>query len=79
MHRDGQAKIKGRKYAMASDDTSASYTYDGTTEVKIDSRKQYRQLRLNVESNVQGGDYYQGQPVWELAEGDVRASSGSGT
>lgn len=71
--------LKGRKYAMAPDDPSASYVYDGTNEFKIDSRKQYRQLRLNVESNVQGGDYYLGQMTWELAEGDVRASAGSGT
>lgn len=69
--------LKGQKFAMGDDDTPQSYIYDGTTSFKIDSRKQYRQLRLNVESNVQGGDYYQGDPVWELAEGDVRATSGS--
>ncbi len=71
--------LKGRKFAMEPDDPSTSYIYDGTGPFKIDSRKQYRQLRLNVESNVQGGDYYQGMPCWELAEGDVRATSGSGT
>ncbi len=71
--------LKGRKFAMAPDDTPRTYIYDGTNEFKIDSRKQYRQLRLNVESNVQGGDFYMGAPIWELAEGDVRAASGSGT
>ncbi len=71
--------LKGRKFAMEPDEPSKSYIYDGTTAFKVDSRKQYRQLRLNVESNVQGGDYYLGQMVWELAEGDVRATSGSGT
>ncbi len=70
--------LKGRKYAMADDDTPQSYIYNGTGPFKIDSRKQYRQLRINVESNVQGGSYYMGEPVIELAEGDVRASSGSG-
>lgn len=71
--------LKGRKFAMGDDDTSQSYTYDGTAQFKIDSRKQYRQLRLNVESNVQGGDYYLGEMVWELAEGDVRAAAGAVT
>ncbi len=71
--------LKGKQFAMSPEEPSQSYVYDGTTSFKIDSRKQYRQLRLNVESNVQGGDYYQGEPVWELAEGDVRATSGSTT
>ncbi len=71
--------LKGKKFAMAAEEPTASYIYDGTTEFKIDTRKQYRQLRLNVESNVQGGDFYMGEPVWELAEGDVRAAAGSGT
>ncbi len=71
--------LKGRKFAMESDDPSKSYIYDGTTTFKIDSRKQYRQLRINIESNVQGGDYYMGSPVIELAKGDVRATSGAAT
>ncbi len=71
--------LKGRQFAMESDNTPQSYIYDGTTSFKVDSRKQYRQLRLNVESNVAGGDYFMGEPVWELAEGDVRATSGSTT
>lgn len=69
--------LKGQKFAMGDPDSSQSYIYDGTSTFKIDSRKQYRQLRLNVESNVQGGDYWMGSPVWEVAEGDVRATSGS--
>lgn len=76
---DLEFTLKGRKFAMSPDDASKSYTYDGTTSFKIDSRKQYRQLRLRVTSNVVGGNFLMGEPVWELTEGDVRAASGSGT
>jgi hypothetical protein len=72
--------LLGKQFAMDTDNTPKSYTFDndsGNGEVKIDSRKQYRQLRLKVTSNEEGGDYYAGNSVWELAEGDVRATTGS--
>ncbi len=71
--------LKGKQFAMGEENPSTSYIFNSSVSPKIDSRKQYRQLRLNVESNEQGGDYYFGEPVWELAEGDVRATSGSTT
>jgi len=71
--------VKGRKFAMSGEDSSQTYTYDGTTSFKIDSRKQYREMTIKVESNVQGGDYYMGKCMIELAPGDVRATSGSAT
>lgn len=70
--------LKGRQFAMAQEEPTKSYVFDGgNPQVKIDSRKQYRQLRLQVVSNVAGGNYQMGQPVWELAEGDVRATTGA--
>lgn len=71
--------LTGQPFAMAPDGTSATYVYDGTNKFKVDTRKQYRQLRMKVRSNTQGGDYYAGQTTVELAEGDVRAASGSTT
>lgn len=71
--------LTGRQFAMSPDETSVTYVYDGTSSFKVDSRKQYRQLRMRVRSNTQNGDYFQGQPVIEMAEGDVRATSGSTT
>lgn len=71
--------LKGAKFAMAPHDTEQSYTYDGTTSFKIDSRKQYREMTIKFESNVQGGDYYMGKCMIELAPGDVRATAGSVT
>lgn len=70
--------LMGNKFAMAPDDPPESYTYDGTTTFKIDTRKQYRQLRVRVTSNEAGGDYFMGQPTIELAMGDVRAAAGAG-
>ncbi len=69
--------LKGRQFAMSDEEPDKSFIFDPSVSPKIDVRKQYRQLRLNVESNVQGGDFYSGEPVWELEEGDVRASTGA--
>jgi hypothetical protein len=69
--------LKGMKFAMSPQDTPQSYIYDGTTSFKVDSRKQYREMTIRFESNVQGGDYYMGKCLIELAPGDVRATSGS--
>lgn len=69
--------LRGKQMAMAENEPDKSFIFDPTVSPKIDVRKQYRQLRLNVESNEQGGDYYFGLPVWELEEGDVRATTGS--
>lgn len=69
--------LLGNQFAMSPDLPSKTYTYDGTTSFKIDSRKQYRQLRIKVESNVSGGNFYMGNPVLQLATGDVRATSGT--
>lgn len=70
--------LKGRQFAMGDDDPSKSYIFEsGGAQVKVDSRKQYRQLRLQVVSNVAGGSYEMGLPCWELEEGDVRATTGA--
>lgn len=69
--------VKGRTFAMSTDLPEEEYTYDPAISQKIDSRKQYRQLRIRFRSNEAGGNYYQGKCLMELAEGDVRAPSGS--
>lgn len=71
--------LTGRKFANSPDQPTEIYEYSGTSSsgFKIDTRKQYRQLRIQVRSNEQGGDYYEGQTVATLAEGDVRAAAGA--
>lgn len=68
--------VTGRTFAMGDDLPSESYVYDPAASQKVDSRKQYRQLRIKFTSNVQGGDYYQGKCLMELGEGDTRAAAG---
>lgn len=72
-----QFTLKGRDFADSPDLASKTYYYDGSTTFKIDSRKQYRQLRIQVRSNEAGGDYFQGTPCYTLGEGDKRASAGA--
>lgn len=69
--------VKGRTFAMSNDLPEEEYTYDASVSQKIDSRKQFRQMRIRFRSNEQGGNYYQGKCLMELSEGDVRAASGS--
>lgn len=71
--------VKGRTFAMGDDLTETSYIYDPSASQKIDIRKQFRQLRIKISSNVVGGDYYQGECLMELAEGDVRGGAGAAT
>jgi hypothetical protein len=68
---DMNCYIIGRPYAQAADVTSAPYTFDATT-TKIDMREQRREIRIEFESNVIGGNYQMGRILLSVDAGDVR-------
>jgi hypothetical protein len=68
---DMNCYIIGRPYAQAADVTSAPYTFSSTT-TKIDMREQRREIRIEFESNVIGGNYQMGRILLSVDAGDVR-------
>jgi hypothetical protein len=64
-------RITGRPYAQADDVVSAPYYFEPGTH-KIDMREQRREIRLNFNSNVAGGDYQLGKLLLSVDMGDVR-------
>jgi len=68
---DMNCYIVGRPYAQAADVTSAPYTFSPTT-TKIDMREQRREIRIEFESNVVGGNYQMGRILLSVDAGDVR-------
>jgi hypothetical protein len=68
---DMNCYVIGRPYAQAADVTSSAYTFSPTT-TKIDMREQRREIRIEFESNVIGGNYQMGRVLLSVDAGDVR-------
>ena len=68
---DMNCYVIGRPYAQAADVTSSPYTFSPTT-TKIDMREQRREIRIEFESNVIGGNYQMGRVLLSVDAGDVR-------
>ena len=68
---DMNCYVIGRPYAQAADVISSPYTFSPTT-TKIDMREQRREIRIEFESNVIGGNYQMGRVLLSVDAGDVR-------
>jgi hypothetical protein len=68
---DMELYVTGRPFAQSSDETSAAFTFDSSTN-KIDMKEQRRELRLKFVSNEAGGDYQLGKVLLNATIGDVR-------
>lgn len=63
--------VLGRKFARGDQETAGPYTF-GPNDGKIDTRLEYREMRLQFESNVVGGDYQMGRNLVTVEYGDQR-------
>ena len=64
--------IAGQDFAMGTVISSNSYTFP-TTDGKIDTRDQLRQIRLKFTSNEAGGHYEMGRILLNIETGDNRS------
>jgi hypothetical protein len=64
--------IKGEEFARSNTTESIVYTF-GPTDGKIDTRGQWRQIRLRFESNLSGGNFEMGRVILHLERGDIRS------
>ena len=68
-----QLVVTGKGYADDTDITSLPYNFDPDT-LKIDMKEQRREMRLNISSNVAGGDYFMGNVLISADIGDERGT-----
>jgi hypothetical protein len=64
--------VIGREFAQAPDVTSRTYDFTPTTG-KVDTREQYRSIRMRFTSNALGGHFEAGKIVLHTEPGDVRS------
>jgi hypothetical protein len=72
MSGDMKMTVIGREFAQADDVTSIDYPF-GPNTGKIDTREQYRSIRVRFESNTLGGNFEAGRIVLHTEPGDVRS------
>lgn len=64
--------VIGREFAQAADTTSINFPFTKNTG-KIDTRVQYRSIRLRFESNALGGHFEAGKILLHTEPGDIRS------
>ena len=64
--------VVGREFPQSPDVESNNYTFDPQSG-KIDTREQFRCIRLRFSSNVAGGFFEQGRILLHTEPGDVRS------
>jgi len=63
--------VLGRKFARGDEEIMGPYTF-GPSDGKIDTRLEYREMRLQFESNEVGGNYQMGRNLVTVEYGDQR-------
>jgi hypothetical protein len=69
---DMTLEVLGKEFANSDETTSGPYTFNSTT-TKVDTRIQYRHIRLKFTSNTFGGDYEMGKVILHTEPGDIRS------
>lgn len=64
--------VVGREFPQGADTVSNGYTF-GPSDGKIDTREQFRSIRLRFESNEVGGHFEAGKIILHTEPGDVRS------